>query len=498
LTTANNYFIFIHMSRKNLSFLLIVILSAVGLVFPHQLSSAALTSASVTLSNSRLSYYAKVSGAHSIGDTTILIQGSSNADNDTNHLFPNDTVSVGSNGNNTVGSIIDGTNFALDSGITNQLANGDAVYATQSGTVTIAFTINNDIPANGYLRVSIPDPASNGNDGAPDTAATAATNGWDLNSIAAADVTVSGGTGCSWNATETITAGSGSSHAIDATTTVACTAGTITMTIDSDPGLINPAPITSGHTQGTANAYQWTIATYDADPAGAGQLIDTVDVSVAPIEAVFVSATVDETLSFSVTGVTADSGTTGTCGITRTAASPDSTAYSIPWGTISPTYLAATHNTSQLLQVSTNADGGYAVTAIENDQMGKDGVTCSNAGAEDETVNCIKDTTCDATGCSHSTLRDWGADPASYPGLGYSLEEVTAAEASFEYNDAAATFNAKQFADEENSQSAQTIMTNAGPVDSSQAYICYRIDVTGTQPAGYYFNKVRYTATATF
>jgi hypothetical protein len=484
------------MSKKRLFLLLFLLLPIAAILIPKTLSSAALTSASVTLSNSRLSYYAKVSGAHSIADTTILIQGSSNADNNTNHLFPNDTVSIGSNANSTVGSIIDGTNFAIATGITNQLANGDAVYATQSGTVTIAFTLNNDIPANGYIRVTIPDPASGGNDGAPDTAATAAANGWDLNSIAAADVTVSGGTGCSWNATETITAGSGSGHTIDATTTGACTAGTITMTIDSSPGLINPAPVTSGHTQGTADTYQWTIGTYDGDPAGAGQQIDTVDVSVSPIEAVLVSATIDETLSFSVTAVTADSGTTGTCGITRTASSPDSTAYSIPWGTISSTYLAATHNTSQLLAVSTNADGGYAVTAIANDQMGKDGVTCT--GDVGEAANCIPDTACGASACAHDTLKDWGSDPTSYPGLGYSLEEVTASEASFEYNDTAATFNAKQFADEENSQAAQTIMTNAGPVDTSQVYICYRIDVTATQPAGYYFNKVRYTATATF
>jgi hypothetical protein len=488
-----------NMSRKSVFFLSSLALLFTGLlIIPSHLSSAALTSASVTLSNSRLSYYAKVSGAHTSADTTILIQGSSNADNNTNHLFPNDTVSVGPNGALTVGSIIDGTNFALSSGLVEGASNGDAVYATQSGTVTISFTINNDIPANGYIRVSIPDPASNGNDGAPDTSSSTSTNGWDLNSIAVADITVSGGTGCSWSTTEVITAGSGSSHTIDATTTGQCTAGTVTMTIDSDPGLVNPAPITSGHTQGTADAYQWTIATYDADPAAAGQLIDSVDVSVAPIEAVLVSATIDETLGFSITAVTADSGTTGTCGITRTASSPDSTAYSIPWGTLSPTYLAATHNTSQLLEVDTNADGGYAVTAIAGDQMGKDGVTCSNAGAEDETVNCIKDTVCDATGCDHSTLRDWGASPSTYPGLGYSLEEVTSGAANFEYNDTAATFNAKQFADEENSQAAVTIMTEAGPVEDSQVYICYRIDVTATQPAGYYFNKVRYTATATF
>jgi len=471
------------------------LLVILALTIPSPLSSASLTSASVTLSNSRLSYYAKVSGAHTALDTTILIQGSSNADNNTNHLFPNDTISVGPNGDMTVGSIIDSTNFALSAGLTEGASNGDPIYATQSGTVTIAFTINNDIPANGYIRVAIPAAATNYNDGAPDTAAAAADNGWDLNSVADADITTAGGTGCSWTGTEVISYGS-TTHYIDATTTGQCTAGTVTMTIDSDPGLVNPAPITSGHTQGVGDSYQWTITTYDADPAGAGQQIDFVDALVAPIESVLVSATVEETLSFSVTGVSADSGTTGTCGITRTAASPDSTAYSIPWGTVSPTYLAATHNTSQLLQVSTNAVGGYAVTAIANDQMGKDGAAC--VGDVGEAASCIQDTTCDGSICTEATLRDWTGTPTSYPGLGYSLEEVTASEAVFEFDDTAATYNAKQFADEEDGEAAQTIMTNAGPVDASQAYICYRIDVTGTQPAGYYFNKVRYTASATF
>ncbi len=475
---------------------LALISQTVYLAFPSPLSSATLTSASVTLSNSRLSYYAKVAGTPVSGDSVIDIQSSSNADNNTNHLFPNDGVSVGPNGALTVSSIIDSDTFTLSTALTEGASNGDAIYATQSGAVTISFAVNSTIPANGYIRIAIPDPASNGNDGAPDTAATAADSGWDLNSIAVADVTVSGGTGCTWNATENITAGSGSSHTIDATTTTACTAGTIVTTIDSDPGLVNPAPTTSGHTQGVSDSYQWVVSTYDGDPAVAGNQIDTVDVAVAPIEAVLISATIDETISFSITGVSADSGTTGTCGITRTAASPDSTATSVPWGTLATSYLVATHNASQLLEIDTNADGGYAVTAIANDQMGKEGVTCTgDAGASN---NCVPDTTCDVTGCDQSTLRDWTADPSGYPGLGYSLEEVTTDAASFEYNDSGAAFNAKQFADEEDSESAQTIMTEATPVEDSQIYICYRLDVTATQPAGYYYNNTRYTATAVF
>ena len=41
-------------------------------------------------------------------------------------------------------------------------------------------------------------------------------------------------------------------------------------------------------------------------------------------------------------------------------------------------------------------------------------------------------------------------------------------------------------------------MSNAGPVSGSAAYVCYRIDITGTQPAGYYYNKIKYTAVPTF
>ena len=63
-------------------------------------------------------------------------------------------------------------------------------------------------------------------------------------------------------------------------------------------------------------------------------------------------------------------------------------------------------------------------------------------------------------------------------------------------------FNAKQFADIEatESRSASTahLMTSSAPVDSSSAYVCYRLDITATQPAGYYYNKVKYTAVPTF
>jgi hypothetical protein len=486
--------------RKVIIFCLLAVLTSTGiflsrLIIPHKVRSALnLTNVSVSLGNSRLSYYAGVtSGAQYASHITIDASG--NPDNDTHHLFPNDNVCFAPS--TLVGCRDD--EFDIKADLQTALTASDLAIATQSGSMTFTFTTTSEIPNGGAILITLPmSDNADGNDSWPDyntndSTATSNVNGFDLNGIAAADISVNT---CTWNATETITEGSGTTdHTILIAATDACAASTtLIVTVDSSPGIINPAPKTTSHTQGTADIYAINIKTLAAS-GDTSSVLDQTDVRVAPIEAVLVSATVDETLFFSVTGITADSGTTGTCGITRTSNSPDSTAYSIPWGTLVSTYAEAKNNTSQLLEVDTNADAGYLVTVVANDQMGKSGNTCT--GDAGESVSCIPDTACGLTPCTHETAQDWGADPSSYPGLGYSLEEVTSGEASFEFDDTG-TFFAKQFADEQDSQIAQTIMTNANPVADSQVYICFRIDVTATQPSGYYFNKIRYTATARF
>jgi hypothetical protein len=468
--------------------------------------SANFTSASATLSNSRFSYKAGVASG-TTATSTVTIDSSGNADNSTNHLFPKDTVCfAGSfetgclgNVNYTVANIASTTVFNTTTALTTTLEATAFAVATQSGSLTLAFTTVNVVPIGGDILVTIPavDTTGRTNDGIPDTAATVATNGFDIGTIATTDIAVTGCTDGNWTVAS-VTAGTATTdHTILITrATTTCAANTaITVTIDSAPGLINPAPITT-HTQGQADSYQINIKSRDTTDA----TLDNSDVVVSPVEGVLISATIDETLSFTVAGVSADSGSY--CGITRTASSPDTTATSVPWGTISPTYLAATHNTNHQLTVSTNATGGYKVYAEENDQMGKDGVACSGATAG-ESVDCIKDTVCGAVECTHQTYKDWGADPASYPGLGYSLQNVTNTDAIFDWDGSGAdVFNAKQFADieasESKSASTAELMSNTGTVDGSSAYVCYRIDITGTQPAGYYFNKVKYTAVPTF
>jgi len=467
--------------------------------------AASLTNVTATLSNPRLSFYGAVDTGVSGGASVVKIKSSGNyGDKNTNHLFPNDVVSVGPNGAKTVASLAaDGVTFTLTSPLTVGASDEDPVYSTQSGTLTITFSLpeGTTAPAGSYVLVTIPDPPTNGNDGAPDTDDALADNGFDLNGMTTANITTSGGTGCTWS-TETLTAGSGSGHKYKVLTTTACTGGTITVEIgDENIGLVNPAPIYQNHTQGTADVYRINVGIYTGDPDSGGTLIHNGYATAAPVEAVLVSATVEESLTFIFEGTGA--GTTACGQIMDITTCNDGNCTSkistqIPWGTLNipNTFKEAAHT----LTVSTNANNGYTVTIEENDQMGLNGKECDGANAG-ESDDCIQDTTCNAppNACSETTTGDW-TDPTTYRGLGYSLANISGNDAAFTYG-GENHFYAKQLPDQEvtpNPEEKQTIMSNDDPVDSSQIYVCYRIAISGTQPAGYYYNKVKYTATARF
>lgn len=470
-------------------------LSKLSFVRPLELDAAGLSSASATLSNPRLSYQAGVSTTITAGNTVITIAGSSNADNNTNHLFPNDRVTVGPNLDLTVSSIVDTTTFILTSGLGTGVTNTDKVYSTQSGTLTVNFYTGSAIPVGGSIRVEVPASAGSvsgsPNDGAPDTA-TLANNGFDLNFITTSNITcpnmftagtLTPGTGgpsnphvitCNWNGASPLASGANLTVVIG----------------DGSRGIVNPAP-ESSHTQGVADSY--TINAYTKTGTnGGGTTIEDVGTKVAPVEGVLVSVTIDETLNFTVTGVSS-ANINSTCGLTPAGNLVTSTAMAVPFGTgvTANTF----YNAAQQLTVSTNAPGGYSVKVEENDQMGKEGKVCTGAAAG-EADNCIKDTTCDGSSCTESTSGDWAT--ATNNGLGYSLSNVSGTDASFLYNESSRAFSAKQFADQEVPETKQNVMSNAGVVNGSSACVLYRLSVSGTQPAGYYYNKVKYTASAIF
>jgi hypothetical protein len=462
--------------------------------------SASLTSSSVTLANSRLSFKAPItSGA--AGSSLITISGAA-PDTTTRHLFPGDAVCFTDAGNNVcrdnttyiVSSVPTDTTFNITTPLTTALTATDFAVATQSGNWSVGFTSVAQVPIGGSLVVTIPMRDSiDGSDSIPDSGSTIATGGFDLGTLGPSNFVLEGGTSCTpanWGTPVIATGSATTDHTITWTRASSICAATTAFTLTiGGPGVVNPAPIT-GHAQGTADSYGITIATKDSG----GNVIDSSVPRVDPVEAVLISATVDETLSFVVAGLSSGS---SYCGHD---ASVSATATSIPWGHFSAanTFVYA----AQQLTVNTNAAAGYAVTIQENDQMGKNGNTCTGTAPStgDYTFSagtCIRDTTCDGT-CSESVAADW-TNATSYPGLGYSLASQSGTDAPFFYNEKTRSWSAKQLADKaQGGETAATIMSNSGPVSGSSIYVCYRITIPGNQPAGYYYNIAKYTATATF
>jgi len=479
-------------------------LGRLSLLHPPAIEAAGLSSASATLSNPRLSYQAGVGVNLSAGSSLVTISvAGTNANTNTTHLFPNDVIGIGTNGNIPVASIAAATVFTLQAGLTNAVTTAEFIYGTQSGTLAVNFYTAASIPVGGGIEIRIPASAgtiSGGtNDGGPDTAATIANNGFDLNNITGSNITCPVGF-----AVGTVTAGAGGvggEHKVHCNWSgggaLPAGANLTVVTGNAVKGLINPAAII-GHTLGIADHYAIYASTWSGTN-GTGSLLEDVYAQAAPNEGVFVSATIDQTLTFQVAGVAS---IPTTCGFTPAGNLIDTSLdiTKIPFG--NNVNANVFYNAGQQLTITTNAPGGYVVRIEENDQMGKDGQTC-NVPADhtaDETGNCIKDTTCNGGACSESTSAEWTT--ATNSGLGFTLANVAGggSDAAFTYSESSRTFSARQIADQQGvaPETKASIMNNNSPVNGNSVCIVYRLAVSGTQPAGYYFNKVKYTATTTF
>ncbi len=458
---------------------------------PKQLAvhAGTLTSAKDTLSNSRLSFRSKVSAGASGANTFTITSGQS--DSTTVNLFPRDTICFGDsltapNGcvgttNYTVSSIptYNGTTVNLTTALGSTM-DGDPVIASQSATHTVVFTTATTVN-NPYIQVLIPAVGSGAtsHDGFPDygTSATAGTSGFDAGAMGNSDVICSG-TGPTWTPyfVNSQTAG-GNYHIAKCSGSGTLASGTtVTITIGGTNKLINPAPVTSGHTTGAADIYAETVneCTDAYTNNTCSNIVDSATIATAPVEGVLVSATVQNYLTFSIAGVLSS---TSVCGKTT---SQTTTATTVPYGAVTS---GTFYTLAQLLTVNTNAANGYVVTAQENGALSIGGLGTTN----------LANTTCPDNSCSVTTPADWRTYTAS--GFGYSLANSSGTDASFTYNNGASmTFQAKPF----DSTTAQIIMRNIAPVSGSATNVCYGLAVSNVQQAGYYMNKLTYIATPTF
>lgn len=487
-------------SVPHLRRIMLISISVLGLfVLGHLQStrSANLSNVSVTLSDSRPSFRGALAAGNVAGSSQVLINTTDGAypSSSSAQIVVGDVLRIGeagSLGSYTVTDVVD--NSTLN--VTPVLASGDSdtgddVIASSSATLSVRLTTTNAI-GNGAFRILIPaDPtAAAANDGIPDTGAfdfgtsaptvtcpTDIPGEYDfVSGTATASAVTIGST--DYHSYECRYSGPGAiGTAFDGTTHDAFTIASV----------INPAPKKTGHTTGYADTYSVVVRQLDTSY----NVADATTVSIGVVEAVRVTATVAPQITFRILGVNSS---TSVCGISTNVTT---TASLVPLGSLN---ISTFTNAAQALAVSTNAANGYAVTAIENDQLGRNGGTCvgDNTGS-----NCIPDSVGDDSTMSHTAADEWSS--ASVKGFAYSMEEVNATGAvpAFEFDTSSGACDGtgdcfKQFADAENSQAAQTIFNSSTTADNDNVYMCYRAIISATQAAGDYTNYLTYTATATF
>lgn len=481
-------------------FLLFLLIAGLTVFAKTQRTQAAnLQQVSVTMSNSRFSFNGVVA-ADPGGDTVVDIAavgtyGGGSTDFDpTDLLVVGDTLVFSTSGSRTVQEIIDGDTIVLSATVNNS----ETFYLASTSELVAEFTTASVLTA-GYFQVLVPAATSNSTDGTPDQGYFDFSTG--------ADVTCTG-TGYTWGTATDLGAQTGGIlpagtwHVYECPYTTGA-AGTITMTINNT-GVINPTP-NDNHIAGVADTYGVIVRNVRASD---DEVIDSTTVKIGAIEAVQVSATVVPSLTFEISGVDAAQ--------TRCGASTDvaTTATSVPFGEIATAIFT---NAAQELKFTTNALDGAVVTAVANDQLGREGLACSTANTSTDKKDpanpppgsnytldpsagdhlCIWDA--NIVGMSATNQEAWTSiTSTSGTGFGYSIENIDSALPTFTHG-GGTNFNARHFADAQSGETPVAIFSsNSLPTNSDSIYVCYRIAADALTAAGNYYNYVTYTATATF
>lgn len=454
--------------------------------------SANLTSVSATLSNSRPSFRGALTAANTAGSSLVTINTTAGSYPSTNsaQLVEGDSVRIGET--SSLGAYtVTATGSANQFTITPVLAAGDAdnnddVISTQSGSLTVRFTTANAV-ANGRFRVLVPALANDAasSDGIPDGGF------FDFSTSAPTVTCPSDTTGFDFvtgTATASVTFNGLDYHTFECAYSGAGAIGTAfnAMTINN---LINPAPATS-HTTGTADRYNVIVQNVNSTFT----VTDATTVNIGVIEAVKVTASVAPQITFRIIGVNAGQ---SACGATT---SVTTSPVVVPFNEL---LIDSFTHAAQTLTVSTNAANGYAVTAIENDQLGRNGAACTGDPTSSNT-DCIPDSSGDDGLMSHTASDDWSLGTTK--GFGFSLDNnnnVPGLTPAFEYDTTSGACGGggdcyRQFADAENSQAVQSIYSAATPSDNHNLLVCYKAIISAIQAAGSYENYITYTATATF
>ena len=226
-----------------------------------------------------------------------------------------------------------------------------------------------------------------------------------------------------------------------------------------------------------ATTYFGRVSTYSNARACSGTPVDTGVVAYAIIDGVEITATVAETLTFTIATVT-----NSTCdGSFQTHAGPDGTVSSVAFGELS---LNTFSHACQDLTISTNASGGYTLTGQED--------TSLLSGSD-----TIDDSTGDSTSMSQTVSSEWAT--ATNNGFGYScVNQDCQLENASTYKQFACVGSDPNCDPGTGGETAQNIAASSGAVNAVVTRVEYKISVDALQPSGDYANEIIYIATPTF
>jgi hypothetical protein len=233
----------------------------------------------------------------------------------------------------------------------------DALIDNVTATHTISFNSSASIPVGGKIMITFPSLGGIGSNIASPSATTFSFNG-----LAPAGVTF-GGTGSSCG-TAQITVSAPIIYCTVATAPV--NAGTITIIIGSTPTLINPTKTAAA---GTADLWKLQIDTTNGTTS-----IDSARATIGTVESVQVQATVDPTLTFTITPKQATDlspevwNNHGNCTTDADIANSGigSTSTNINLGLLNT---SAINTAYQLITISTNGLHGYTLTATSSGHL---------------------------------------------------------------------------------------------------------------------------------
>ncbi len=263
--------------------------------------------------------------------------------------------------------------------------------------------------------------------------------------------------------TITGTGNTGANEGYTITLAAEATAGAKTITIGAASTNLVTNP-------GSANSYVIRLA---------GTMTDKGDARVAIIDDVVVTASVDTTLTFTVSGVASGQTNANNGGITSTT----TTATAIAWGTLE-TGATASSTARQDLSVTTNAKNGFTVTIVQDQNL------TSSSGAD---IDMFKD------GVDGSPAA-WTAPTATLDSENtYGHEGITSEDSTLSGGD---TFSTALF--DTASTTPLEIFYHNGPADGTTAdkgatKIGFKIQISALQEAGTdYTQSLTYIATPIF